>query len=130
MTKELGLIKGFLTQYLSWVEQGAPLPDTTDAFTRGQGLCGNLANFLRSTMPYNPQDGTSIQEVHGARKSVRSKLAARLLWMFNDEDYPFGGEGEYIADCREQSHHERPERIQFCRDWLNELNLSEVKKHD
>lgn len=125
MSKELSVIKEFLTQYLDWVEQGARLRESVDAFTRGDGLCGNLGNFLRSTMPYTRQDGTGIQEVSAARRRVHNLLADRLECLYDDVSYPFGGEGEYILDCRDQSHHKCAARLQFCRDWLKEL--SDVK---
>lgn len=112
-------IKAFLTGYLAWAK-GQPVDGVT--YSPAYGLCGNLTDFLVETVPYREAHSHEVlEDIRELRKAVRRLLADRLIEKCGDDEYPFGAD-RYVQDCSHGSHHELPERLEFVREWIDELN--------
>lgn len=87
----------FLKAWHDWATSGAP---DREPFSRGFGLCSNLANMFR--------------DEHARWVRARRELFA----MFGEEDTPFGC--DYGTRARARTQHECPKRLAWVRERLVE----------
>lgn len=97
-------LRQFLTDWLAWVEVGAP---ALQPFSRRSGLCS--ASHL------------------AARRgpTLKQELQALLFRYFGPTDFPFGGEMRYHVDASMGTQHENMLRVQWVRSVLERFPETE-----
>lgn len=105
---EDGIINQFLTQYKLWVLDGAPetqfYQNNEYHFSTHAGLCGNLTRFANKVF-------ADVEDYHLFVDAALSELAALFQADGLDEDFPFGGEEEYLAEQLTRTFHFNPTRM-------------------
>lgn len=90
-------LHAFLTDWLAWVDAGAPEPH--HCFTRSAGLC-------RSALWWGGTNHTTEYDAYGARED--------LLDLFGENGHPFG-RAEFFEASRLRTQHLDPNRLAWVR---------------
>ena len=93
-------LRAFLTDWLTWAEEGAPEPHR--CFTRLSGLCSNA-------LWWGGTNHTTEYDAYDARED--------LLALFGEDGYPFGREAFYERS-RNRTQHLDPNRLAWVRATL------------
>lgn len=101
-------LKAFYVAYWEWVKAGAP---DGNPFARFDGLCGNLARFLRL-----------FRCNYELKRDVREELSRQFSKAGLDKTFPFGERSYFMRRDRDSQHLHKP-RI----DWVRKHAMGEDK---
>ena len=94
-------LREFLVDYLDWVEAGA---GASDVFDRFAGLCSNFRWHM------------SVMHVPECEKSAEvDELKSIFSCEGLDEDYPFGGQDQYLYEANAKTAHLNEGRLAWVR---------------
>jgi hypothetical protein len=100
-------LKAFLAAYIEWVEAGA---GESDVFDRFAGLC---SNFRWHMADMHVPECESEAEVN----DLKHLFSAEGL----DEEYPFGGQDQYLYEADAETAHLNEARLSWVRSKVAQL---------
>lgn len=90
-------------------------------FSAATGLCRAVADYTDVVVGVTTDDLNEDQFIQ-MNADLSTALKSAITRITGDEPaFPFGGEPEYFKRIRERNQHENPARLEFVKQYLQEL---------